>query len=94
MFVALEARSDPDSRMGWDEDRAFFFPIEFFLYFAMEDGSKVTYEDMETFGYPLGTDGDYDFSGKAVKHARSKKEEFQRRIDGIEEHNLQEFEEE
>jgi len=94
MFVALEARGDPESRMGWEEDRAFLFPLELFAYFALEDGSKVTYEDMETFGYLLGTDGDYDLSGNAVKHARSKQEEFQRRIDGIEEHSLEDFKEE
>jgi hypothetical protein len=94
MFVALEARGDEESRMGWEEDRAFLFPIEMFAYFAEEDGSKVTYEDMETFGYLLGADGDYDFSGDAVKHARSKKAEFQRRLDGINEKNLDDYEEE
>jgi len=83
MFVALEARGDPESRMGWEEDHAFLFPIEVFAYFALEDGSKVTYEDMETFGYPLGTDGDYDFNGEAVEFARAKKEEFQKRIDNL-----------
>lgn len=83
MFVALEVRGDEDSRMGWDENLAFLFPIEVFAYFLEEDGSKVTYKDMETFGYLLGKGGDYDFSGDAVKHARSKKKEFKRRLENL-----------
>lgn len=83
MFVALEVRGHEDSRMDWDEDRAFLFPIELFAYFALEDGSKVTYKDMETFGYLLGKDGDYEFPGEAVEHARAKKKEFQGRIENL-----------
>lgn len=84
MFVAIEARGDEESRMGWEDNHAFLLPIEALAYFALDDGSKITYEDMETFGYPLGTNGDYDFGGDAVKHARAKKEEFENRLESLE----------
>lgn len=88
IFVAVEVRvpddaDEDDLQVDWDEDRAFLFPIELFAYFAQEE-AKVAYEDMETFGYLLGKDGDYDLSGDTVAHSRAKKEEFQRRLDGLE----------
>ncbi|UBF23030.1 Holliday junction resolvase [Haloarcula virus HCTV-16] len=94
IFVALEARGDPDSKAGWEEDRAFLFPIELFQYFAEDNGTKVPYEDMETFGCLLGTDGDYTVNAEKMKHARAKKKEFERRLKGIREGNLDDFEEE
>jgi Holliday junction resolvase len=83
MFVAVECRDDDESRPGWNEDRAYLFPIELFAYFSNTE-SKVSYEEMETFGYTLGVDGDYTFDRTALKHARSKADEFSKRLDNLE----------
>jgi hypothetical protein len=58
-------------------------PFVVSLYPLFHDVLNITYEDMETFGYPLGTGGDYDFGGEAVKFARAKKQEFQKRLDNL-----------
>lgn len=98
IFIAVEARvpddaDEDDLMVDWDESRAYLFPIELFAYFA-ETESKVSYEDMETFGYLLGSGGEYEVGGEAIKHARSKKKEFKRRLDGVNERSLEDFEKE